>query len=347
MDLVADKAYSDLLTKVQGQILAGRERVRKLVEEETVRLYWEVGGSIGTFLESADNTYGRRVIRRLADDTDLHPNFLYDAVKFHTLFPIFPTSGILTWSHYRLVLTVYSEGGRDFYLEQATQHEWTVRELSRQIQDEAFERYLGIPMDDKSIAVLQNPPRLQAKRGEPYIYRVAEKWSRQVLDLGFRASHPLPDSQTHETGAIVRSVPDGRVTSGYRVESADLRARIYAYRATVSRIIDGDTLWATVDLGFNHWTDVKLRLRGIDAPEVGTAGGKRATDYLTQALSEANAFVVTTTKVDLYDRYLADLFVLPDQTDLAAVASKGRYINRAMINDGVARLWTDTKPPEF
>ena len=346
MTLVVDQAYQNLLAEVQGQILAGRERVQKLVEQETVRLYWEVGGPVGEYLDSVDRSHGQQVISRLARDVQMSTQILYDAIRFRTLFPNFPTWGNLTWSHFRRVLPVLTEEGRMFYLSTASTEGWSVRELMARIKDNTFERSIGLSMESvPDTQVVQQ--RLMAKRGEPYVYRVTEKWGQQVLDLGFHSYHPLPKSQTYETGNIVRSVPDGRFDSGYRIESAELRARIYAFRATVSRIIDGDTLWATIDLGFNHWTDVKLRLRGIDAEELGTPGGLSAKDYLTGVLSDAGDFVVTTTRVDVYDRYLADLFVLPGESGLALVASKGLYVNRQMILDGVARLWTKTKPPEF
>ncbi|HHN73390.1 MAG TPA: thermonuclease family protein, partial [Thermopetrobacter sp.] len=41
----------------------------------------------------------------------------------------------------------------------------------------------------------------------------------------------------------------------------------YRYRLRVLRVIDGDTLVARVDLGFETHVVVRLRLAGIDAPE--------------------------------------------------------------------------------
>ena len=94
---------------------------------------------------------------------------------------------------------------------------------------------------------------------------------------------------------------------------------------------------------------MKLRLRGIDTEELTTPGGPRAKDHLAGLLDAAEGFVVTTTKIDLYDRYLEDLFVPKDQasTDVHEIASQGVFVNRAMITEGLARLWTDVKPPGF
>jgi len=45
---------------------------------------------------------------------------------------------------------------------------------------------------------------------------------------------------------------------------------MYEYRAKITRVIDGDTLKALVDVGFNMHHNVTLRLYGIDCPETRT-----------------------------------------------------------------------------
>lgn len=42
---------------------------------------------------------------------------------------------------------------------------------------------------------------------------------------------------------------------------------MYKYSARVTRVIDGDTFVMTVDLGFKIFTEIKVRLFGVDAPE--------------------------------------------------------------------------------
>lgn len=49
---------------------------------------------------------------------------------------------------------------------------------------------------------------------------------------------------------------------------------LYHYAANLVRVIDGDTIVADVDLGMRVWLrDVRLRLLGIDCPEIGTPAG--------------------------------------------------------------------------
>ena len=44
----------------------------------------------------------------------------------------------------------------------------------------------------------------------------------------------------------------------------------YTFNAKLIRVVDGDTVWAHVDLGFDIWKKVNVRLHGIDAPETRT-----------------------------------------------------------------------------
>ncbi len=43
---------------------------------------------------------------------------------------------------------------------------------------------------------------------------------------------------------------------------------VYYYKAKVNRVIDGDTLDLSIDLGFSLSLNVKVRLQGINAPEI-------------------------------------------------------------------------------
>jgi hypothetical protein len=64
-------------------------------------------------------------------------------------------------------------------------------------------------------------------------------------------------------------------------------SRMHIYQAKIVEVIDGDTFDLMIDLGFNNFTKQRMRLYGIDAPEMRTkAGRKLAYDLLwsTQTL---------------------------------------------------------------
>ena len=51
-------------------------------------------------------------------------------------------------------------------------------------------------------------------------------------------------------------------------------SRIHIYQAKIVEVVDGDTFDLMIDLGFNNFTKQRMRLYGIDAPEMLTQAGK-------------------------------------------------------------------------
>ena len=256
----------------------------------------------------------------------------------------------LTWTHYRKVLPVQDPKARQYYLDAASEGEWSVRELEASINADAYGKSASAEQSTREAGALPAIPKaFRAVRGELYISRVTERKGKPALGLGFGCQHELVDGipAGYQMGDLVRSVIDPAAPDGYRLEPANVSRRIYASSAAIYKMIDGDTLWASVGVGFAARTDQKLRLRAIDTPELKTAEGQRAREHLEKTLAEAGEFVVTTQKVDLYDRYLADVFYLPGESDMQRVAREGRYLNRELVDLGFARVWTSEKPPDL
>lgn len=93
----------------------------------------------------------------------------------------------------------------------------------------------------------------------------------------------------------------------------------YYYSAVITKVVDGDTVRASVDLGMDVRIDVTLRLYGIDAPEISTPAGvlSRAAvrEWLVHNASpesseDAWEVVVHTIKDkrEKYGRYLAEVY---------------------------------------
>jgi micrococcal nuclease len=92
---------------------------------------------------------------------------------------------------------------------------------------------------------------------------------------------------------------------------------MYRYRATVVRVVDGDTLDLMIDVGFRMFGRIRVRLLGYNAPE--TRGIERSHGLLAKAdlqrrLPVGTAIEVRTEKGDAFGRWLADVYV--NQLDL-------------------------------
>lgn len=105
---------------------------------------------------------------------------------------------------------------------------------------------------------------------------------------------------------------------------------MYEYRARITRVIDGDTVEAEVDLGFHVSILQTFRLHGINAPE--TRGPERSqglesTRYLESLIeiltSGTSRLTIRTHKdaTEKYGRYLAELIAGDVNINQALVSS--------------------------
>jgi len=88
---------------------------------------------------------------------------------------------------------------------------------------------------------------------------------------------------------------------------------LYKYHGKIIKVYDGDTVTMQVDLGFNVSVVEKIRLHGINAPEVRgmeKVKGKESRDYLRSLVLHKKVFVQTIKdKKGKYGRYLGILYV--------------------------------------
>lgn len=125
---------------------------------------------------------------------------------------------------------------------------------------------------------------------------------------------------------------------------------MYTYRGEVKAVIDADTIDVLIDLGFGVHTMQRLRLYGIDAPEMRTEAGKIAKEYVKSVLLGGDAFkyVYVRTlkdKKDKYGRKLAVLYwdevAMEEDRYESRVDMMGMSINQQIVNNGhaVERYW--------
>jgi len=112
--------------------------------------------------------------------------------------------------------------------------------------------------------------------------------------------------------------------------------RMYEYRATIKRVVDGDTLKAMVDVGFHMHHDVTLRLYGIDCPEVRTRNleekekGIEAKNRMIELLEKCNYEVrIKSHGLDKYGRCLAEVVSNTPH-------GESHNINRILLDEGLA-----------
>ena len=93
---------------------------------------------------------------------------------------------------------------------------------------------------------------------------------------------------------------------------------MYQYKCEVNRVVDGDTIDVTLDLGFSILHKCRVRLYGIDTPESRTrdldekARGKLAAKFLEDSIKNGKEILLKSELKDSkgkYGRVLGSIFV--------------------------------------
>ena len=110
---------------------------------------------------------------------------------------------------------------------------------------------------------------------------------------------------------------------------------MFEYNATVTRVVDGDTIDAMVDLGFGTWKKVSIRMHGINAPESRTRDleekkrGLAAKARLIELLENMdNKFILVSHGVGKFGRCLGDIRDVNNQS-----------INKQLISEGHGKAY--------
>ena len=103
--------------------------------------------------QTRKENYGKEIISKLANELTsrygkgLDKKSLYQYEKFYILYKnIFDSvsrQSLLSWTHYRLLITINDKEAREWYENEAKESGWSVRTLQRNIQTQYYYRLLG------------------------------------------------------------------------------------------------------------------------------------------------------------------------------------------------------------
>ena len=124
----------------------------------------------------------------------------------------------------------------------------------------------------------------------------------------------------------------------------------YIYRAKLDRIIDGDTVDALIDVGFDIWFKKRIRFKGIDTWEsrtrnleekkLGLAAKKRLEELLMNVSSKPGYFRIKSYGLGKYGRVLGELFIMDE-------SGVQWNINDTLITEGHAYVYEGGKKKVF
>ena len=335
--LTKSNTYPTLIKKVSQEL----SELEIFIRRRTAEGYWRIGKYIHDHLLAHEKRaeYGAELYEKLAKDVGRDSSTLQRSVKFYRAYPILAAPQQLTWEHYRSLITVTDKKERKKLEQQVVRNEWNTKELREYLNTK---RELTAPENDaKPIH------QLKFTRGKLHTYQIVKanpafsKRSPLVLDLGFRLQYVLPEnSPRFKEGEIAEHLFNKGELSGVQKRTAS-KDELFTYQAQVVKIIDGDTLLTSFDFSCDVSISQKLRLRGIDCPELDTEEGKKAKRFVESRLKDCACIIVKTYKdrSDKFGRYLGDVFYVGGARDPSLIAREGKFLNQELLDERLARVW--------
>ena len=124
----------------------------------------------------------------------------------------------------------------------------------------------------------------------------------------------------------------------------------YNYRAKLVKVVDGDTIDAMIDVGFDIWIKKRIRYKGIDTWESrtrdldekkkGLAAKARNKELLESVSNKSGYFRIKSYGTGKYGRVLADIYI--QDNDYNHI-----WVNKQLITEGHAYKYEGGKKKVF
>ncbi len=316
----ATSGYNKLLTDIG--------RLYESTQQALAEAYWKIGRRIVQVEQKGASRapHGDRLLAQLSTDLSekYGPGFSVPNIErmrnFYLTHPKSSAPRKLTWTQYVELLAVGDGKARRQLERRAASEGLSSREIRRLVREKSG----GTTHEATATHVTTRRARpLRRPRNMKLLtYRLADAPGVKVprghilVDCGF---------------FVYRSVP--KSTRGFHIAPKPS----YTYTAIVERVVDGDTVWAMIDIGLNTVLRKKLRLHGIDAAELTTRAGDEARDYVAGLLPPGAAIVIRSYTTDAYGRFLADIFcpeepeTEPSAKTFKRIINKGVFLNQNLV----------------
>ena len=124
----------------------------------------------------------------------------------------------------------------------------------------------------------------------------------------------------------------------------------YIYKAKLDRVVDGDTVDALIDVGFDIWFKKRIRFMGLDTWEsrtrdleekkLGKLAKERTRQLLEDVSSKSGYFRVKSHGLGKYGRVLGEIFIMDKD-------GKQWNVNETLIAEGHAYVYDGGKKKVF
>lgn len=170
--IINETEFDNIFGNIKGLIVNSRAKVYSAINTEMLNLYWNIGKIImGIQRGDKRASYGDTVLEKLSQKltNEFGKGFssrnLRTMRKFYLTFPIWKTvSSELSWSHYLEIIKIDNEEKRNFYVQEAINSRWSVRELQRQRDSLLYERLTLSANKEKTTELSEKGQILKSSR---------------------------------------------------------------------------------------------------------------------------------------------------------------------------------------
>ena len=228
-----------IIPDIKAIIATAQDKAIRAVDNERTLMYWTIGKRIFEEEQQGKDRadYGTYLIKFLAEQLqpEYGSGFSYRQLnryrQFYRSFPIVSALRTqLSWTQYKLLLSLDNEDKREFYIAESVKNNWTSRQLERQINSSLWERLL-MSSDRKDVLAVARNEKLPSDAR----HIIKDPMVLEFLELKREASYYERDLET----AIITHLQEFLLELGNG----------FAFIARQKRIhIDGDDFF--VDLVF-------------------------------------------------------------------------------------------------
>ncbi len=154
-----------VVNDIKTIISQSKDKAIRAIDHQRTLMYWHIGKRIFEEEQEGKNRadYGTFLIKYLSEQLqpqfgsgfsvrqiNLYRKFYRTFENVHTLY------AQLSWSQYKLLLTVDNQNKIEFYIAETIKNNWTVRQLERQIYSSLYERLLLSNDKESVLAIAKN-----------------------------------------------------------------------------------------------------------------------------------------------------------------------------------------------
>ncbi|OOR99741.1 nuclease [Haemophilus paracuniculus] len=183
------------ISEISQLIHSSKQRMAVAVNAELTLLYWYIGKRINDYILQGERAkYGEDIIPQLSKSlteqfgkgwSKRHLGYL---MQFANTFPdmeiLHTLCAKLSWSHFKLLITVDEPIKRDFYATMAAQERWSVRTLDERIGSLLFERTAISKKPDETIVAELSQLREKGEYNQSLVLK--DPYILDFLDLNDR-----------------------------------------------------------------------------------------------------------------------------------------------------------------